>query len=278
MTRRSTCFLKLVFILNAFLISVGTIGSEVNLPTHTQLSQAEDLFTRLFKQIYTPETQNLAKSLGFSWQENDENVHLKDPLKTGIGEYFFNKQDSHNIVLQAPHRYHDKYTGSIAKKIFKLGSISSIALNTLPRYTPTQNNTYFDFSRLKISMHTAYTLAFISQKPEGKVVQLHGFNAQKRRTSAAQATQIILSNGHNLNTVYLQNLQNCFEKNNWKSALYPSQVKELGATKNPVGALLRSMGNESFHHVELNFESRKDLVNQSARRSEFLACLIEGLE
>jgi len=247
-------------------------------PSHTQLTQAEQLFTWLFSQNYTKKTQDLAATLGFSWHESARTVQLKDPLKNGIGEYFFNKKSKATLVLQAPHRYHDKYTGAIAKKLYKQGTISSIALNTLPRYTPSDQHDYGDFSRLKASMHTAYSLGFMAVNPNGKIIQLHGFDANKRRSATAQSADIILSNGTQYNTEYLLALQGCFENKGWHTARYPSQVKELGATKNAIGMLLRVKGYDAFHHIELNFETRKTLNSESNRRLEFLACLLEELK
>lgn len=278
MNHRFSRFLNVLLMLSISLMCNAAFASSVILPSQDALNQAEQLFAHLFKHNYSQETKALAKTIGFSWHENSKHVHLKDPLKKGIGEYFFHKQPKNEIILQAPHRYHDKYTGTIIKKLFKESGIHSLALNTLPRYSKTKDNIDLDFSRLKNSMHSVYTLAYISQQPRGKVIQIHGFDHKKRRSASARASQIILSNGNTKHTAYLLNLQMCFDQKNWISVRYPDQVNELGATKNPIGILLRSLNTEAFHHIELNLETRQTLAHQSSKRLDFMECLIKGLE
>ena len=51
----------------------------------------------------------------------------------GRGVYAFKTDAKSRIILQAPHRFNDLMTGSIAIKLFRNQAVSAIALNTIHR-------------------------------------------------------------------------------------------------------------------------------------------------
>ena len=59
--------------------------------------------------------------------------------------------------------------------------------------------------------------------------------------------------------------------------LYPRDVRELGATRNVQGRLLRERGHDGFVHVELAQPLRERLRNEQELRSGFAACLVTGM-
>lgn len=243
-------------------------------PNSAQLIQAEQLFTWLFSQEAYKKAKEAALALGFTWRENKQAIHLTDQAKIGWGDYRFSKLRSNDIALMAPHRYHDKHTGVIAKRLLTNYEFSSIALNSIPRYSQTAENQSADLAHLSTSLHTAYSRAFAARFPSGKLIQLHGFSAQKRRTIAAQQADVILSNGTAWPSEYLLTLQRCLIQQDWKTLRYPQQVSELGGTQNSIGQLLRSLGHSGFIHMELNANSRQKLLNEKNTRSAFAHCLL----
>lgn len=251
-------------------------GSEIyRHPPRAQLQQAEQLFGRLLAGEYGTEVRAAARELGFRWTEDDTSAILLDEGKTGQGEYHFSKQPGAAIALQAPHRFHDRYTGTIARRLFQQTGFASIAMNSLPRGTAVQGNAAVtaDLARLQHSFHTAFSGAFARRFPDGQLVQLHGFSAAKRRSPQARLADIILSTGSPENSIYLLHLQDCLVSRGWQTLRYPQQVGELGATRNSIGALLRSMGHQGFTHVEMNLETRQQLLADAQLLRDFAGCL-----
>ena len=247
-------------------------------PSAVQLEQAKLLFSWLMTQQSINKAKALASDLNWHWRDHKTFIALQDKQKLGWGEYRFSKKNHNAIALQAPHRYHDKHTGVIAKKLFTKGAVSSIALNSLPRYSNSEEkNNLADLARLPHSFHTAYARAFAATFPQGKLIQLHGFNGQKRVSTLAQQAHIILSTGSTSRSEYLLQLQTCQNKYGWKSVSYPHQVAELGATKNSIGILMRRLGHNGFTHIELNLPTRKELTTLNTKLTQFSDCLLGSL-
>ena len=245
-------------------------------PTSAQLESAEQLFTWLFSGQSPTSARSSAAALGFTWRETETKITLQDEEKRGWGDYRFSKIASGNIALQAPHRYHDTYTGVIAKKLFALHGFNSVALNSLSRRTPQDNasGATADMAHLTSSFHTAYSRAFAVRYPQGKLIQLHGFSAEKRRSPEARHANIIISTGSSRSSAYLLETQRCFADEGWHTLRYPQQVRELGATKNSIGSLLRSIGHGGFTHIELSLQMREQLTNEEAQLKSFSDCLL----
>ena len=247
-------------------------------PNALQLQQAEQIFNRLFAGETGDKLAASARALGFSWKETETEVRLLDKGKRGWGDYYFSKQPLTGVALMAPHRYHDKHTGTIARRLFRAQGFSSLALNSLPRVTPIEDNRALpaDLARLTDSVHFIYSRTFALRYPTGQLVQLHGFSSFKRRTKPAQQTSMILSTGGSSTSAYVLNVQRCFGENGWHSLRYPQQVSELGATRNSIGALLRSLGHTGFTHIEMNLQTRQALLDDSSHLLSLAGCLIEA--
>ena len=246
-------------------------------PTSQQLAQAEQLFDGLFAHQYQASVKASAAELGLDWRDSESHITVIDEKNNGWGEYYFSKLAKSDITLQAPHRYFDKHTGAIAKKLFKQYEFTAIALNSVSRRTPMEANDTLsaDMARLPNSMHSVYSRAFAARYPQGRVIQLHGFSAAKRLTPEAQQANMILSTGGPWSSAYLLHIQECFNAQGWRALRYPQQVRELGATRNSVGALLRNLGHSGFIHIELDLDTRKQLVDEPDRLQAFADCLLE---
>ncbi len=246
-----------------------------------ELKQAEHLFNLLFTQSSNTEAKTLAIKLGFTWKENKKNIYLKEmntqnKRKTGKGEYRFSKIVKKGIALQAPHRYHDKHTGVIVKKLFSQYDISSIALNSLPRNAVTKGiSASADLAHSDNNYHIAYSRAFANHFPHGNLIQLHGFNAKKRTSIIARDADIIMSTASSWSSNYLFKVQKCLSTQNWVSLRFPQQVKELGATQNSIASVMRQLGHVGFTHLELNLSSREAIVNDKSQLKRFAGCLLE---
>lgn len=187
--------------------------------------------------------------------------------KQGRGFFAINTRATKNWLLQAPHADSDLYTGKIVSRLFLEGEFKAAQWNTVKRdirdmaHTP---NTYWQ----------AFTLAFAQQYPDGKVIQLHGYDQAIRKTKAGESSDMILSAGHETAPLWVQQtaacLKNAFPK---RVSLYPLDVQELGGTNNVQGQLLRSLGHNGFLHIEMSKNMRKQLLDNADLRKLFIKCL-----
>lgn len=247
-------------------------------PTVAELSRGERMFVLLFDGAELQEARDIAAELGFSWKESDVDIVLTDNNRRGWGEYRFSRTVANKIAIQAPHRYHDRQTGTLTMRLFRRGAAASIALNSVSRRTPLLNqpSAQADMARMQDSFHAVYARAFARRFPRGQLLQLHGFDARKRSSNAARKAEIILSSGSPWASPYLVRVQDCFTRQGWHALRYPDQVRELGATRNSIGSLLRNIGHRGFTHIELNQDMRQRLVADAALLASFATCLVEG--
>lgn len=153
-------------------------------------------------------------------------------------------------ILQAPHQFFDLHTGDIARLWFEREDIHVLMLNTTHRYDTDRS----DLSRLERSFFTATISAFIEAKSSGKVIQVHGFNEDKRKTVSAQYADFILSNGQPEPYSDFVTMQSCLRDSSQLLArAYGRDVFELGATINPVGRLINRSADSGlrFLHIEM---------------------------
>lgn len=276
----ASLYAGLIFAQPSALCAAAEDPAEYQTPTSAQLQKGEELFALLFARQPLANARECATALGFSWRETESEISLVDEGKKGWGDFRFSKHTASGIALQAPHRFHDKYTGTIAKALFAQHGFDSIALNSLSRRTPTEDNAGLtaDLTRLPDSFHSVYSRAFTSQHPRGQLVQIHGFDPKKRLSPQARQTNVILSTGSSRSSRYLLGIQQCFIDGGWDTLRYPQQVRELGATKNSIGILLRNLGHSGFIHIELDLATRMELKGDRDRLKYFAECLQESVQ
>lgn len=192
----------------------------------------------------------------FPPEENQGVLTIKTPLKT-------NKIN----IIQIPHAFFDLHSLDIGQQMFDSEWADVLMVNTEHRYE-TKNS---DLARLRYSLFTGMVDALkilnsqidSENKKRIRVIQIHGYNENKRKTESAQQTDMILSNGSVIPDLYMLQVQSCLRDNAQLLArVYGRDVFELGATVNPVGKLLRRDTDHhiQFLHVELPRRIREAMV------------------
>jgi hypothetical protein len=205
---------------------------------------------------------------GFT-QTNERTLIAGDTISSG-GEIKVHAMKS-ACIAYAPHRFYDKYTYSIADVIFNQ-HCSVLIANTLHRKTKDENNEQVDLGKYQYSAANAFISEYAKTVDTFAIYQIHGFDAKKRKTNEGKNADVILSHGLKSPSKALITMSQCLNsKLNLNSLLYPSQVKELGATKNILNAIAPK--NSVFFHLELSYQVRKRLVTEPNFMSKFSQCV-----
>lgn len=197
----------------------------------------------------------------------------------GQGLYLIRRGAAAGLLLQIPHGYFDQYTDDIAAGLLQ-APIRALAFNTVPRHYKRHGMQIdADFAHRADNLFAPLAQAFVRVYPAGRLVQLHGFDPEKRNTTAGKSAAVIVSSGTTWPTPASTAVANCLQSLLADPVrLYPRDVRELGATTNLQGRLLRERGHNGFVHVELSRALRERLRNENSLRSGFGACLYEGME
>jgi hypothetical protein len=149
------------------------------------------------------------------------------------------------------------------------------AWNSAPRGTEGGCAHSGDIARLPTHYLTAFSLAFAARHRGGRVVQLHGFDPDKRTTQAGQEAAAILSDGTSTPAPRLLDLADCLSRAfpDRPVAVFGIDSDELGATSNAQGQALRDAGFGGFAHLELSADFRRELVGDPGARSRLAMCL-----
>lgn len=190
----------------------------------------------------------------------------------GRGTYALRTNAQSSIALQAPHRFSDLLTGSIAIKLFSEHSFSAIALNSIHRNK-------IDLAHTKLHYINAFTAAVLKSNNQSAILQIHGFT-NKGKTGAAKFTKLILSDttkfpGRSARQTALE-LKTTFGPDH--SRLFPVEIRQLGGTTNRQSELAHAMGCPNFLHVEFNYKFRTELNSNASTRDEFFASIVRGLD
>lgn len=255
--------------------------------TAQQLQQAETAFVNLLENP-APRVSKVApawQQLGFgitqlaagdtSWLVLRESPgHCR-----GQGLYLLRQGVAAGLLLQVPHGYFDRHTDDIAAGLLQ-APVRAIALNTVPRrYTQQGMKVDADLAHRTDSLFTALTRAFAQVYPAGRLLQLHGFSPAKRKTAAGHSAAVIVSAGTAWPTPASTAVAACLQSllDN-PVRLYPRDVRELGATTNVQGQLLRGLAHNGFVHVEMSSRLRQRLRSDGQLRDGFASCLHRGMK
>ncbi len=252
--------------------------SNFSLPLSSDYRQAIELFDALLQgeEPSTAQREGWSK-MGMSlYAWGDYWVLVDDPERpSGSGFYVICKQCNSTLVLQAPHGDSDLNTAKITLTLLALGGVAAVAINSAPR-TLDNGKVTSDLTKLNGTLFNAFSAAVARQKQLTRVVQLHGFNQQRRRSPAAARADIILSNGTRLSSPSLRALQGCLADHLGVVLAYPQQVNELGGRRNQQGILLRSAGFKGFIHLEMAYPLRQRLRLPGEAQRALHRCLIGG--
>jgi len=219
-------------------------------------------------------------------QLSDFNLQLKQNKKIivisesrepyrGQGLFIIRKSSSAAVLLQAPHAFHDIKTGSISIKLMNELKFKALAVNTVNRRysSATGEQTTADMAHMRQSLFIAFSQAFVKVIEAGKIIQLHGFNTDKR--SQTRNVDIILSNGtknYTANNLIIQ--QSCIERElKLNVKVYPMDINRLGGTSNSIGRSIRNSGYNKFEHIEMSLSVRKSLDQSRKKRKAFIGCV-----
>lgn len=253
--------------------------------TPAELLHAKTLFVRALKgeRLDDPDYKQQWLDLKFDWMPvviGEGRWWVAREYSTtcrGQGFYIFNEQHTSINLLQIPHRFNDSGTGRIASHWVRGNSMSAIAWNTTPRTTLDAAQNKADLAHRWDNYFVPLTQAYAEVYPAGRIIQLHGFSSDKRRTPAGRQASIIVSAGHSWPGNEARGLQTCLKAGlKGKVLLFPYEVKELGATRNVQGRFMRSLGHNGFVHLEFSNALRKRLKNNHGALDAIGQCLLQG--
>ena len=247
--------------------------------TPSELAHCEELFLQTFRDPQIPGLEDEWRQLGFRLlrvgEGRSEALILVEPpkQKRGWGCYVICPQRLPGMVLQAPHSYADRYTDHIALRLFADGEFAAAAWNTVPRKT-------VDVAHTPNHPFSAFTRALIRAHPESWVVQVHGFSQDKRQTVAGNSADLIVSDGTRAPSRTIRRLAVMLQSDfpYGQIQLFPTEVQELGATRNTQGELLRQTGSTHFMHLEMSQDLRLRLVNDPHARRLLLKNLADCVD
>ena len=192
----------------------------------------------------------------------------------GQGYYLIRRGAPVQLAVQVPHAYADLHTGDIADGM-QDGPADVLAWNTVPRHTEVANGDgTADLARRTDSLFAALTRSLGRDHPDARIVQLHGFATERRKTAAGSRSAVIISSGSRWATPGVEAVARCLAGfTDGPVAVFPRDVSELGATTNLHGKILRGLGHEGFVHIEMNLPTRRRLLMDADWQARFAACL-----
>jgi len=246
------------------------------------VNQFETLLLSTLAEIEKPQDEISIEHLRERWDTIDWQLLespsgkffvLREDMKHrhGRGVYAFRTDAQSRIVIQAPHRFNDLMTGSIAIKLLRERSVSAIALNTIHRKE-------IDLSHTRLHFINAFTAASIKVRQDVAILQIHGFT-QEGKTGAAKSTSVIVSDstkfpGRSARQSALE-LKTAFGADHTR--LFPVDIRQLGGTTNRQAQIAHSLGCPDFLHIEFNRDFRAQLNNNPSVRAAFIASMNRGL-
>ncbi len=196
-----------------------------------------------------------------------DSLREQKDFKQARGYFAINAQANNHWLLQTPHADSDLHTGKIASRLFLSSAFMAAQWNTVHRDIS-------DMAHTQDTYWQAFAQAFAALYPDGKIIQIHGFDQQSRKTESGSDSDMILSAGHERPPVWLQNTAKCLQAAlPFKISLYPSDVNELGGTQNAQGTMLRAMGFDGFVHIEMSKAMRVEMLENERTRARFIGCL-----
>lgn len=255
-----------------YLIEARQGGTYVG-ASEEDLNQAEKLFQQMFRGEDNDELISNWKKLGFELiktrylAKQITIIQEQSDKKMGRGFYAFQQLGLGN-ALQAPHSESDLHTGAIVQTLFLHHQFAAAGWNTVQRRQA-------DVAHLPKTYFMAFSKAFAKEMPERYLIQLHGFSEEKRSSMEGKETQFIISNGTKSPSHALMKMNNCLRNLTIPTRIYPIDIKELGATTNVIGKMLRSINFQGFIHLEMSAGIRKALIHQPDLIMKLKDCIPE---
>ena len=192
----------------------------------------------------------------------------------GKGRYLLRAGTHAGVLLEAPHSTDDLFTGDIVQQLFLRHSFAGAGFNSLSRWSVDQNADFGDLARRADSALIAFGAAFMSEHPGGTVVQIHGFDSEKRGEASFAEADIVVSEGTPAPSPQTLAYRHCLDRLlPGRVLLYPDETRELGATRNATGRIVREAGGR-FLHLELSLSLRGQMRSDPVLSGRFADCLL----
>ncbi|MEL7189905.1 MAG: hypothetical protein AAGK17_10175 [Pseudomonadota bacterium] len=193
----------------------------------------------------------------------------------GRGIYWLRDHGGTSLAITAPHRGSDRHTGTLASALFLETEAKVAAWNSAPRRANDKCPYGLDLARERHHLFSAFNLGFADAAPDGLIVQLHGFEGERRHSQAARDAGIIVSDGTQKPGTRLYDFADCLSIAFAPAPVlvYPGDTAELGALTNAQGQLLRENGFDGFVHLEISAPLREAMVEDGALRAKLAGCL-----
>ena len=240
---------------------------------YTAFSSAEfDKATTFFGLLFRGETNTTKLTpylieLGLTLERKQEIWVISDRKKRGWGVYKIRTTTQSGALISIPHRFFDKGTASIGRKLFKaFPQYHALAISTIHRKI-------MDMAHTDTTLFNAFHLAFAQRYPEGKIYQLHGFTSSKRRSENLKKADIVVSSTTTRGSFLSRKVKACLSDVGYKTRLFGRDSQELGGTTNAQGKMCRGVGFGGFVHIEMSPTVRQNLQTQESLRKEFHQCV-----
>lgn len=253
-------------------------GGRFEAPDSDELARARALFSRLLTNIDDPDVDRHLEALGLSSRRfvtpsgPVRVVHEYEDDQRGRGVFAFRGKTTSLTILQAPHTRNDLGTGIITGAWMAHLDMRAAAWNTVSR----RSAAGADLARARQSYFTALTQAAVDTLLAPAVIQLHGYAPERRSTTAGRDSRVIVSSGRLRSNRYTREITRRLSRHIAPVRLFPRDIEELGATRNPVGSLLHQRRRGEFVHIELARELREHLRDAHALSLKLGRCLLMG--
>lgn len=243
--------------------------------------QKTHAFSKISADISPLTLEKLLSEQGLAPQKSkiQNYVLWKETTKKSLGKgtyWLSTKKHSLNLFIQAPHKFHDKHTGKILKKILKTRNIGFAVENSIHRYSKVSSLGLesYDLAHLNTSLFMTVSKKFLQSFPNGLILQLHGFNPKSRKSRQAKTADIILSSGTRNPSILSQKVHKCLRTKNINALLYGKDVFELGGTQNKIGRLANRHGANKFLHIEMSSNFRTALLKNNKKHEDLTNCIV----
>lgn len=194
----------------------------------------------------------------------------------GGGAYLVRVGSTSSLVVQTPHTFFDEGTFPLGCDFFERSSARALFLNTVHRYKGAAKTARgehpADVAHAPATLFQAATEGAVTALKTPTVLQLHGFAGREVASRAVVSTGE-RKGGSALTAEVARALGGAVGGDVLR---YPEDTKELGATTNVQGALVRSRGGR-FLHIEMSSDLRKDLVRDEALRKKAFQAILGAL-
>ncbi|TFZ05032.1 hypothetical protein [Ramlibacter rhizophilus] len=186
--------------------------------------------------------------------------------RSGRGLYAFADEGGQHAI-QAPHVPSDLHTGEIAVAMGEQAQPRAIAWNTVPRREA-------DLPHLHDSALHAFSRAFASRFPQQRIIQLHGFDADRDDRAGDKAQEAIVSSAARPPSPAARAVADCMRSGvEPATRLFGVDAQRLGGTRNRIARELAASGFHGFVHLEMGLDLRRSLRDDARRRGALLTCL-----